>query len=147
VTAAGEAAARRLRVYTIGFGSTAPAAAVCTPEQLGGDAVPGSFGVPGSVDPAGAGVNPGVGTGGVAPRRFRELDEETLTAVAELTGGAYYRAEEADQLRDIFDALPSQIELQHEEREVTVWFTLGGVALAVAAVTLSLLWNRLPSSG
>jgi hypothetical protein len=29
---------------------------------------------------------------------------------------------------------------------VTVWFTLGGVALAVAAVALSLVWNRLPSS-
>ena len=38
VTAAEQAAARRLRVYTIGFGTTEPAPMVCTPDQISGDA-------------------------------------------------------------------------------------------------------------
>jgi Ca-activated chloride channel family protein len=37
VTAAEQAAARRLRVYTIGFGTTNPQQMVCTPDQIGGD--------------------------------------------------------------------------------------------------------------
>ena len=37
IIAAEQAAARRVRVYTIGFGTTEPAQLVCTPDQLGGD--------------------------------------------------------------------------------------------------------------
>ncbi len=42
VTAAQQAAARRLRIYTIGFGTENPAAFVCTPDQISSDQ--GGFG-------------------------------------------------------------------------------------------------------
>jgi Ca-activated chloride channel family protein len=86
LTAAEEAAARRVRVYTIGFGTTEPAASVCTPDQISGDAM---FRGDGMGPPGG-----GFGRGGL----YRQIDEETLTQVADMTGGEYFQAKDADAL-------------------------------------------------
>ncbi len=72
------------------------------------------------------------------------IDEPTLRSVAELTGGAFYRAQDADQLRGVFARLPNQITLQKEDREITVAFAILGALLAAAAIVLTLLWNRTP---
>ena len=69
-------------------------------------------------------------------------DEPTLKAVAARTGGTYYPAESAQQLRDVFTKLPSDIQHQHEEREISVWFVVAGVVLALGALGLSLRWNK-----
>ena len=90
LVAAEQAAARQVRVYAIGFGTTEPSQPVCNIDQLGGDlADTGGF------DPGPPG---GGGPGGPGGRRFLEIDEETLQGVADLTGGQYFRAEDADQL-------------------------------------------------
>jgi Ca-activated chloride channel family protein len=80
----------------------------------------------------------------LAVRRFIMIDEETLQGVADITGGEYYRAENAEQLIDVFNELPTQIILQKETLEISVFFTFLGAVLATAAITLSLLWNRYP---
>jgi Ca-activated chloride channel family protein len=129
-TAAEQAAARRLRVYTIGFGTTEPAQMMCTADQVSGD----SYFGPGSR---------GGGFGGFGGRN-REIDEEALTEVADLTGGRYFRAEDADQLSDVLADLPREIGLQKEDVEITVWFVLAGVLLAVTGAGLALWWNRAP---
>lgn len=133
--AAEQAADRRIRVYTIGFGTDDPGRMVCSPEQTG----VGSFGGGGF---GGGGFSGGGGGGGW--RRFVVIDEETLQTVADITGGSYFRAENADQLLDIFLNLPTQIILQKENLEVSVFFVAIGVILIIAAVTLSLKWNRFP---
>ncbi len=46
VTAAEQAAARRVRIYTIGFGTTEPAQMMCTANQIGGDGAFGGGGFP-----------------------------------------------------------------------------------------------------
>jgi Ca-activated chloride channel homolog len=79
VTAAKQAAARHLRVYTIGFGTTQPAPFVCTPDQLSGDLPVG-------------GNRPGRGFGG---GRNQQIDEDALTQVATITGGRYFAAKDA----------------------------------------------------
>ncbi|MGE3329167.1 MAG: VWA domain-containing protein [Acidimicrobiia bacterium] len=137
ISAAEIAAERRVRVFTIGFGTTTPTAMVCTREQLGAEALgdDGSGGGP----PFGGG--PGGGAGG-APRQFLVIDEPTLQSVADITGGTFYKAESADQLRKVFAELPSQIEVQTEKREIGAIFAAIGAALAFGAITLSLLWNR-----
>ena len=105
---------------------------MCSAEQLGA----GGFGGGGF---GGGGFGGGGGGGG---RNFLTMDEATLKAVAAETGGMYYQAQDAQQLRDVFARLPSDIQHQHEEREISVWFVLAGGLLVVAAFGLSLWWNR-----
>ena len=131
--AAQEAADRRVRVYTIGFGTSEPGQMICTAQQLGsGGGFDNGFG-------GGFG-----GGGGGSFRRFLVIDEPTLRAIADLTGGTYFRAESATQLLEVFQNLPRQIILQKETLEISALFsTLGGI-FVTAAVGLSLLWNRFP---
>jgi Ca-activated chloride channel homolog len=129
--AAEQAAARRVRVYTIGFGTTEPAQMVCTADQIGGESL---FG-PGAR---------GGGFGGFGGGRNREIDEQALTEVADITGGRYFRAEDAGQLSEVFDDLPRQIGVRKQDVEITVWFLLAGVLLAFTGAGLALWWNSRP---
>jgi Ca-activated chloride channel family protein len=139
IEAAQQAADRQIRVYTIGFGTSDPGQMVCTQQQLGSDVFEGGFGGGGGRFGGG-----GFGGGGGNIRRFLVIDEPTLQGVADLTGGAYYRAENADQLLDVFLNLPTQIVLQKEALEISVLFAALGAILATAAMGLSLWWNRYP---
>jgi Ca-activated chloride channel homolog len=138
VTAAKQAVERRVRVYTIGFGTTEPKDMVCTAKQAGGDVIGNGFGGGGF----GGGGGGGVGARGF--RRFMVTDEPTLKKVAAMTGGAFYRAEDAAQLRKVFTNLPKQVTLQKRKVEVSVMFAGVGLLLALTAMVLSLRWNRSP---
>ena len=80
--------------------------------------------------------------GGGGIRRFLLLDEDTLQGMADLTGGAYYRAEDAEQLYDVFADLPTEIVLQKQRLEISALFSLLGAVFATLAAALSLLWHR-----
>jgi Ca-activated chloride channel family protein len=136
VTAAGQAAARRLRIYTIGFGTTNPTQLMCTPGQVGDGGYGGGFG--------GGGFGGGYGGGGGGRRFSLSIDEQTLKTVAGMTGGTYYRAQDAAQLNSVLLGLPKVVTVQRQTVELTVWFTLAGAVLAMAGVGLSLWWNRGP---
>ena len=128
--AAQQAVDRRLRVYAIGFGTTTPATLSCSREQLGSDVFGNQFG---------GGGRPGVdGPPGGALR----IDEQTLQAIADLTGGNYHRASDAQQLVAVFRNLPKDIVLQKQHVEVSFAFAAAGGLLALAAVSLSLARNR-----
>jgi Ca-activated chloride channel family protein len=132
VTAAEQAAARRVRVFTIGFGTTTPSPMVCTADQIGdGDQRFGQFQRGG-----------GFGGGG---RRVQEIDEEALNKVADVTGGRYFRAQDADQLGEVLGDLPRDIGLHQQNVEITFWFVLAGVLLVFSGVGLALWWNRGPA--
>jgi Ca-activated chloride channel family protein len=133
--AAQEAANRGIRVYTIGFGTLEPGRTVCTRRQLGGEVFGRSFG-------GGGGFGGGRGSGGYP--RYLLLDEPQLQEVADLTGGSYFRAEDAEQLLEVFLNLPTQISLQKENVEISVLFSALGAALTGVAVALSLRQNRFP---
>ena len=128
--AAQQAVDRRVRVFTIGFGSDELAEMICAPDQIG----PGSFA-------PGFGFNQGRPDLGDVTldelRPFLVIDEPTLEEVAARTGGQYYRAADAAQLIEVFDQLPSQIVLQEQETEITVWFAIAGTALLLSAVLLA----------
>jgi Ca-activated chloride channel family protein len=133
--AAQQAADRRVRVYTVGFGTIHPGPLICTSQQLGADVLgDGGFG--------GGGFGGSSGQRGF--RRYLLLDEPTLQAVADMTGGTYYRAESADQLLQVFLSLPRQITLQKQTIELTVGFLGAGAMTALLAIALSLAWNQLP---
>ena len=108
---------------------------ICSQQQMGSDTFSGGFG----------GFGGGFGGGGGGNfRRFVVIDETTLRTVADMTGGAYFRAENADQLLDVFLNLPTQIVLQKQSLEISVLFSILGAIFVIAAVMLSLLWNRFP---
>jgi Ca-activated chloride channel family protein len=138
LVAAQQAADRRVRVYTIGFGTTSPDALVCTPEQLGGDAFARNFGGPGALGTPGSQSIPG------GLNQYLLLDEETLQGIADTTGGEFFRAENADQLVDVFRSLPERVVRQDEPREISVLFAALGAAFVGVALGLSLRWNRYP---
>jgi Ca-activated chloride channel family protein len=131
--AAQQAAARHIRTYTIGFGTTTPTALVCDSSQLGGFAGgfggggPGGFGYGGGRD---GGVNPLV------------IDENALRQVAATTGGRYYRAVDAGQLDSALKDLPSTITVAHRHSDVSHTFAAIGGLLVALAIGLSLWWNR-----
>jgi len=133
VFAAEQAAARGVRVFTIGFGTTQPTQMVCTPDQISGNPFSGDGGFGGF---RGGGM-----------RRFQLIDEPTLTKVAELTGAKYFRAEDSEELVDVMTNLPREFGLRREDREITAWFLLPGALLVLGAVFLSLWWNRTPAPG
>lgn len=133
VVAAKAAAVRKVRVYTIGFGTTNPTSNSCTAQQLGADNfADGSFG----------GAFTGGGAGGPGGRRFMTIDEPTLQEVARLTGGKYYRAADAAQLGKVFASLPKDVVLQREKREISSWFAALSAVWISLAVGLSMWWNR-----
>lgn len=70
------------------------------------------------------------------------IDEPTLRGVAKLTGGTFYKAEDAAQLKSVFKELPKQVATQKRHVELSVVFVAFGALLACAGMVLSLLWNR-----
>ena len=137
IDAAQQAADRGLRVYTIGFG-TADAGSldpICRQQFLGREPLNGQFG--------GGGFGGG-GFGGGGNGFRRGIDEETLKQVANLTDGAYYTAESAGELTQVFDRLPTSLITKHEVTEISVAFAAAGVVFASLAIFLAQRWRPLP---
>jgi Ca-activated chloride channel family protein len=138
LTAAEQAVARGVRIYTIGFGTVNNQ----SPMNCGDDDPFGGgfgFGSPFGSSPFGAG---GGGGGGGGFRR--QIDEETLTRVADLTGGKYYVATSADELQDVFQSLPTYVIATRETTEISVFFTAFAVLTGLIAIFLALRWHPLP---
>jgi Ca-activated chloride channel family protein len=136
--AAPYAVKRRVRVYTIGFGTTNPGPLECTPQQEAGGFGPpqGNFQPP----PGGFGGN---GFGGFGGNPL-VADLPPLQEVARLTGGQSYTARTSSQLTSVFAKLPKQITIQKEKRELTWEFALLGGLLALLAIGTSIRWSPYP---
>jgi Ca-activated chloride channel homolog len=132
VEAADAAATRGVRVYTIGFGTADPNSErpPCGLQFVGNE--PNQTGIPGT----------GGGGGGGGFRRA--IDEDTLIAVAEATGGTYYPAESADELHAVFENLPTDLITRHEVMEISVAFVALGALLVAMAILLAQAWRPLP---
>ncbi|HAV62197.1 MAG TPA: hypothetical protein DCY13_07505 [Verrucomicrobiales bacterium] len=106
----------------------------------------------------------GVGTRGMAPmpytdvfgqRRYQmvqvNIDEETLKAIADRTGGQYYRADNTETLLKIYDEIDqlekTEIEVKKyvQYAELFPWFVLPGLGLLLLEILLAhTIWRRLP---
>ena len=139
VEAAAQATARGIRVYTIGFGTDDPGdqSLRCGPQFVGSE--PGD-----SLDPGAFGGFGGGGGGGGGGGFRRAIDEETLMAVADATGGTYYPAASADELATVFADLPMNLITKHEVMEISVAFVALGVLLVALAILLGQAWRPIP---
>lgn len=72
--------------------------------------------------------------------RYDELDETTLTKIAQMTDAQYFKATDSDQLAGIYRNLNSQVIMHKETFEITPGFTALAVLLLLVGSTLSLRW-------
>jgi len=73
------------------------------------------------------------------------LDEAMLQAIAQLTDGAYYNAENKEELRTIYENLDPQFVVKPDEMEVTSLFAGASLLILLMGGACSLLWfSRLP---
>jgi Ca-activated chloride channel family protein len=124
--AAREAAARGVRVFTIGYGTSNPTQLACDPTQFGG---------------FGGGIGGGGFGGGGGGNPF-QADYSALMQISKTTGGTFYRAQDASQLSSALAKLPAAFTIVHKQVDIAAAFAaLGGLLIAVA-VAISLWWNR-----
>jgi Ca-activated chloride channel homolog len=71
---------------------------------------------------------------------YVRLDEETLKAVAAITGAEYFYAGTADDLRKVYQSLTLKFGLERKETEISALFSAVAALLVVIAAVLSLLW-------
>jgi Ca-activated chloride channel family protein len=130
IVAGQQAVDRGIRVYTIGYGTASGGSmsAVCRQRFIGSE-------------PYGAG---GFGGGGGGSQFRRGIDEESLKAIADLTGGRYFPAESADELSEVFSELPTTSISEHQVVEVSFAFVGLGALLGSAGLLLGRAWRPLP---
>jgi Ca-activated chloride channel family protein len=125
LTAAEAARALRVKVYTIGVGMRGQS-------------------------PMPAGRNPFTGET-VYQWVPVDIDEDTLTKIADLTGGKYYRADNTEKFRSIYTEIDKLEKTEAEvkkfahHRELFAWALVPGLALVLLETLLrNTLWRRLP---
>jgi Ca-activated chloride channel family protein len=124
---ADKARAAGIPVYTVALGTTGNTTMRGFPGSVPGGAIP----TPGS--------GFGFGRRGLAP------DPKTLRAIADRTGGKFFRARSAGAVEQAYAALGSKLGRKPGSVEVTDWFLAGAAFLLVLAGVLSALWSpRLP---
>lgn len=126
--AAEMAVERGVRVFTIGFGTTNN-----TSMMNCGLSSPYQFSEQ---------FNPFFGGGGGGGFR-REIDEVTLMAIADMTGGSYHLAESSSELREVYENLPTHLITVTETMEVSVIFAAVAALLVTFAIALSIIWHPL----
>jgi Ca-activated chloride channel family protein len=123
--AAGQAAARGVRVYPIGFGTTNPTQMACTREQYGGF-------TPRLRDLGGP------GSGSIGGRSFLVVDEAALKNVAQTTGGEYFAATDADGLTQVLADLPKHVTVAEQDVDLSAAVGIVAAALLLAGLGLAL---------
>lgn len=73
---------------------------------------------------------------------FARVDEETLQAVAQITGAEFFRAANANDLKQVYEHLSSKFALETRDTEVTALFAAAAFVLVLLAAGLSLRWYR-----
>ena len=72
------------------------------------------------------------------------LDEDALKQIANVTRGEYFYAGTATDLKNIYKAMSSKVELTKQQTEITALFVAAAAVFVIAGAGLSLMWfNRL----
>ena len=72
------------------------------------------------------------------------LDEDSLKQIANVTRGEYFYAGTAGDLKNIYKAMSSKVELTKQQTEITALFVAAAALFVIAGAGLSLMWfNRL----
>jgi Ca-activated chloride channel family protein len=67
-------------------------------------------------------------------------DPDTLHQVADRTGGKFFTAPTAEQLRSVYADLGSKLGSEKRTHEITAWFAGAAVLLLILGGALALIW-------
>ena len=74
-----------------------------------------------------------------------QLNEPMLKQIAQVTGGAYYNAENEQELQAIYDNIDPQLTIKPQKMEITSIFAGASILALLLGGTFSMLWfSRLP---
>jgi Ca-activated chloride channel family protein len=68
------------------------------------------------------------------------VNEEQLKGIAEATGGEYFRALDGNSLERIFTDVGSQVGLEEQVVDLTLWFAIAAAVCLLAGIVTSLIW-------
>jgi Ca-activated chloride channel homolog len=88
----------------------------------------------------GLGTVNGAAAAGEGMAIYLQLDEPTLREVARMTGGEYFHAGTAEDLRTVYQQLGTRLQSRTRETELTALLAMLAAVLVVGAASLSLLW-------
>ncbi|MEP6607780.1 MAG: VWA domain-containing protein [Burkholderiaceae bacterium] len=71
---------------------------------------------------------------------YVRLDEETLKAIAKITGGEYFQAGTGADLRKVYANLSTKLSIERKETEVSALLGAAAALFALIAAMLSVLW-------
>jgi Ca-activated chloride channel family protein len=71
------------------------------------------------------------------------VDEQTLQAIADTTGGHYFYAAESNVLNDVYSSLGTSIGFRTEQVELTIPVMAAATLILLVGGVLSLRWFRL----
>ncbi len=77
---------------------------------------------------------------------FSRFDEETLKAIAEITHGEYFHADDAQALQKVYEELGTRFVMETAQTEITALFAAAAALLVMLAAVMSLLWFGLPAA-
>jgi Ca-activated chloride channel family protein len=77
---------------------------------------------------------------------YVRLDEDTLKAIAKVTGGEYFHAGTANDLRAVYQNLNAKLAMERQQTEIGALFSAAAALLALLAALLSVWWfGRAPA--
>jgi Ca-activated chloride channel homolog len=123
ILAAGQAADRGIRIYTIGFGTAHSAIMDCRDRPLQDSA-------PDPLAPRSGSRSSGT-----------EPDDATLRQIADLTGGEFYAATSTGELQQVFQSLHEYVAQTNETAEISVYLAAFAAILVMTAFIISLFWH------
>jgi Ca-activated chloride channel homolog len=65
-----------------------------------------------------------------------------LSQIAKATGGRFFTAHSADELKQVYKDLGSRLATERKRREITAWTTMGALGFVLAGALLSGVWFR-----
>lgn len=73
---------------------------------------------------------------------YARLDEPTLKAVAQMTGGEYFQASSAADLRKVYENLNVKFAMERTETEISALLSAAAALFITVAALLSIVWFR-----
>jgi Ca-activated chloride channel family protein len=92
--------------------------------------------------PKGSVVQKVPGPGGITKKTAVPVKSAELQGIARTTGGRFFAATSADELKQVYKDLGHRLATEHKRREITAWTTGGALGFILAGALFSGLWFR-----